>query len=72
MSRVEHVEENLGIGAIENHPRSSGPLCRRAQFPATRWFHLIGTTAGIALLIYLVAIWQVVSLPTGLSPATGS
>ena len=23
--------------------------------PATRWLHLIGTTAGIALLIYLVA-----------------
>jgi hypothetical protein len=24
--------------------------------PATRWLHLIGTTAGIALLIYLIAI----------------
>ena len=40
--------------------------------PATRWVHLIGTTAGIALLIYLIAIGRWWLFFLGFVPGYGS
>ena len=40
--------------------------------PATRWLHLIGTTAGIALLIYLIAIGRWWLFFLGFVPGYGS
>ena len=39
--------------------------------PATRWLHLIGTTAGIASLIYLIAIGRWYLFPLAFIPGYG-
>jgi hypothetical protein len=39
--------------------------------PATRWLHLIGTTAGIASLVYLIAIGKWWHFPLALIPGYG-
>jgi len=40
--------------------------------PATRWLHLIGTTAGVALLIYLIATGRWWLFFLGFVPGYGS
>ena len=39
--------------------------------PATRWLHLIGTTAGITLVIYLIAIGKWYLFPLAFIPGYG-
>ena len=39
--------------------------------PATRWLHLIGTTAGITLLIYFIASGRWYLFPLALVPGYG-